>query len=235
MRPGVKGRVSTHIQNPAYLRLLMRALRSYDSSTPLEGGRCSTPGWTLQEKMRSTKKVCTISIRSFQQLIMLPTLGPSLGNYLIHSSADIAAISDNGTTYVYHYAAPVPPKHRELSITTPPGISIQDNSTGAQGIHELKISGPPGAEVFSLSGPILSSPKLESPYQPLTASKSSPKNTTDAQIHLFWTEKMNGSTNFAFAVSNNNSGHSQLWEVSRRLKEGSGWLIKREIPLGTED
>lgn len=148
-----------HIQISTYLQLLMTALGSYDSSTPLEGGRCKLAIFLgiLQKNMQSTRKVRAISTRSFRQLRVLPTLGPSLEHYLIHSYADIAAISDNGDTYVYHYSGPTPPKHRELDITAPApnkGITIQDkdNWTGAQGIHELKISDR-----------IPSSSKLESP------------------------------------------------------------------------
>lgn len=63
------------------LQLLIRALRSYDAPTLLEGGRCN----------------------------ILGTLGPSLENYLIHSSADIAAISYDGDTYFYSYSATASP------------------------------------------------------------------------------------------------------------------------------
>lgn len=230
MGAGVQGRVSMYIQIPTYLQLLMRALRSYNSSTLLEGGRCNIPGWILQKRMQSTRKVCKISTRTFHPLRIFPTLGPSLEDYLIFSSADIAAISDNGTTYVYHYSAPVLPNHK--TSTPNKGISIQDNSTGAQGIQELRISGPPGAEIFSFNGPIPSSPKLESPYQPLTASISRLKNKMGTQIRLFWADKMMGSTDFAFAVSNNKSGYSQLSEASRSVKNSSSWLTKPEaIPL----
>lgn len=47
-----------HIQISTYLQLLMTALGSYDSSTPLEGGRCNIPGNITKKDAKYEKGAC---------------------------------------------------------------------------------------------------------------------------------------------------------------------------------
>lgn len=113
-----------------------------DESTRILRLFYSTGGRALQYITKKNAKY----EKGARQLRVLPTLGPSLENYLIHSSADIAAISD---TYVYHYSGP-PPKNRELDITAPApnkGITIQSFMTNDDRLPDIIIS-PPGFPTF---------------------------------------------------------------------------------------
>ena len=148
--------------------------------------------------------------------------GLHIENVLVNSSADIAAVSNNGSTYVYHYVLP---------------------PVGNPGIHELNITGQPGlddnSESFNMTGLVVS-PNLRtqygsSPYQPLTVSQTAGDNNTEAQLYVFWADKMTGSSNFSFATSNTKSGYSQLWGLSRSVTK-AGWPNdSSKIPIGLGD
>ena len=146
--------------------------------------------------------------------------GLSLQNYLDHNSADIAAVSINGTTYVYHYA--------------PSG------QTAEAGIHELTITGIPGSfknqEAYNLSSPFVASPKLtsngqQSLYQPLAASNTVVPGLAGG-VYVFWADKITGDQSNSMGVS----GFGELSEISRPFANttwpSTGQL---QIPLGDDN
>ena len=145
-------------------------------------------------------------------------LGLSLENFLDHNNADIAAISINGTTHLYHYASP--------------------NQTAQAGIHELTITGTPGSindqEAYNLSMPFVSSPRLkingdESLYQPLTVSNSAVPGP-QPQIYVFWADKITGDP------TTTTSGYGELLEISRPFSNAT-WPStgQLQIPLGNSN
>lgn len=143
--------------------------------------------------------------------------GVALKNYLDHNSADLAAVSINGTTYVYHYASA--------------------NQTANVGIHELTISGIPNSvnhqESYNLSEPLVSSPMLtssngQSLYQPLTASETMVPGLAE-QIYVFWADKITGDPTGL-------SGYGQISQISRSLTN-TNWPSdgQLQIPLGSNN
>ena len=142
--------------------------------------------------------------------------GLSIKDFLDHDNSDIAATTVNGTTYLYHYS----------------------NSTLAAqpGIHELIISGTPGAvndqEAYNVSSPLVSSPQLTvngdvSLYQPLTVSNTVVPGLTP-QIYVFWADQITGDP------ETEASGYKELAEISRDFSN-STWPMSGElqIPLGS--
>ena len=142
-------------------------------------------------------------------------LGLSVENFLDHDNSDIAAIIVNGTTYLYHYSFA--------------------NQTAQPGIHELTISGTPGAvnnqEAYNVSSPLVSSPELTvdgdvSLYQPLAVSNTAVPGLTP-QIYVFWADQITGNP------STTASGYGELAEISRSFSN-STWPTSGplQIPLG---
>ena len=140
-------------------------------------------------------------------------IGLSIEKFLDHDNSDIAAITINDTTYLYHYS----------------------NQTAPPGIHELTISGIPGAvnnqEAYNVSSPLVSSPQLTvngdvSLYQPLAVSNTAVPGLKP-QIYLFWADKMAGDP------TTTASGYGELAQISRSVSNStwpsSGQL---QIPLG---
>lgn len=139
-------------------------------------------------------------------------------NFLNHNNADIAAISINGTTHLYHYAS--------------------TNQTAAPGIHELIISGTPGSindqEAYNLSTPLVSSPTLtvsgyESNYQPLAVSSTAVVGL-QPQIYVFWADKLTGDPNTTL------SGYGELLQISKPFTNVA-WPTTGsvQIPLGNSN
>lgn len=129
-----------------------------------------------------------------------------------NTSFDIAAVSDNGTTYVYYFS---------------------NSSHSGAAIQELIISGRPGSEEEGFKNnkrARVASPELNhSPYQPLTALK------TEDGLNVFWADHTTGSTDFSSASSNNRTGYSKLWEVSRPVNITTWPTTKTAVELGSLD
>lgn len=149
-------------------------------------------------------------------------LGVSFPNLLNYNNADIAAISRNGSTYIYHY------------------------SSGSQpAIHELIITGIPGSvnnqESYNLSSPLVASPNLAtnhaageaSLYRPLAAS-SNVVQGLPGQIYVFWADKTTGSPSDSMSLS----GFGELVEISRSVANET-WPASTTgqiaIPLGSKN
>lgn len=140
-------------------------------------------------------------------------IGLSIKNFLDHDNSDIAATTINDTTYLYHYF----------------------NRTDQPGIHELTISGIPGAvnnqEAYNVSSPLVSSPQLTvngdvSLYQPLAVSNTAVPGLKP-QIYVFWADRITGDP------TTTASGYGELAQISRSVSNStwpsSGHL---QIPLG---
>jgi len=168
----------------------------------------------LQIRTASTQTVRTL-VFHFPSVALTSILGLTLENLLDHNNADIAALSINGTTYLYYYAA--------------------SNQTAEAGIHELTITGTPGSvnnqEAYNLSSPSVVSPQLtlnkeESFYQPLAVSNIAVPGL-DPAVYVFWADNMSGDPAMTA------TGYTELAEISRPFKTSTwpsaGRLI---IPLG---
>ncbi|MCJ1266135.1 hypothetical protein MMC22_006017 [Lobaria immixta] len=127
-----------------------------------------------------------------------------------NSSSDIAAVSDNGTTYVYYFS---------------------NSSLSDPAIRELKITGRLGSEGYNdnINASVTSTEHNHSPYQPLTALK------TEAGWNVFWADHTTAGTDFIFASSNNRTGYSKLWEVSRPVNITTWPTTKTAVKLGSLD
>lgn len=162
----------------------------------------------------------SFSLPPFYPLTYLDS-GFNLPQFLDDDFSDIATVSDNGTSYLYHYTRVDPPGIRELSITGQPG-SADSQETINKGKSPVSV-------------PNLTSPYGSSPYQPLTATKFSLPGLGD-QLHVFWADGMTGSSNFSATESDARSGYSHLWQVSRPVADGT-WPANSTpyavpIPLG---
>jgi hypothetical protein len=144
--------------------------------------------------------------------------GLKLDSFLDHNNADIAAISINGTTHLYHY--------------------VSTNRTVAPGIHELIITGTPNSindqEAFNVSTLPLSSPALtvngyESDYQPLAVSNTAVVGV-QPQIYVFWADKLTGDPNTTL------SGYGELLQISKPFTNAA-WPTTGsvQIPLGNSN
>lgn len=147
--------------------------------------------------------------------------GVHLSQYLDYNSADVTALSSNGTTYVYHYASA--------------------NQTANTGIHELTITGEPKSidnqESYNLSEPLVSTPNLSvggnlSLYQPLAASKTVVPGLSE-EIYVFWADKVTGDQ---WDPANNITGFADLSEISRPTGNTSWPSVGQlHIPLGSSN
>lgn len=140
-------------------------------------------------------------------------IGLSIEKFLDHDNSDIAGTTINDTTYLYYYS----------------------NQTAQPGIHELTISGIPGAvnnqEAYNVSSPLVSSPQLTvngdvSLYQPLAVSNTAVPGLKP-QIYVFWADSITGDP------TTTASGYGELAQISRSVSNStwpsSGQL---QIPLG---
>ena len=147
--------------------------------------------------------------------------GASFPNLLPYNNADIAAVSQNGTTYIYHYTSATPPT-----------------------IHELTITGIPGSvnnqEAYNLSSPLVASPNFNttqsgevSLYRPLAAANNVVPGLPE-QIYVFWADKITGDPTDSMSLS----GLSELVEISKAVVNGS-WpesaAVQIQVPLGSKN
>ena len=134
------------------------------------------------------------------------------------NSADIAAVSLFGTTYVYHYSA--------------------SGQKAEVGIHELSITGVPNSinnqESYNLSSPLVAAPSLAvdgktSPYQSLAASYSAVLGVSQS-LYVFWADMPTGDPTATF------SGFSEISQISRPTAN-STWLPNSQqlVPIGTKN
>ncbi len=145
-------------------------------------------------------------------------VGLQIQNYLDYNTADLSAVSENGTTYVYHYAT--------------------INQTANVGIHELTINRIPGSftnqESYNLSEPLVFSPNLtsanneQSAFQPLTATKTVVPGVAPGVL-VFWAGDITGDPNTL-------SGYHSLLETNRQVSSNN-WPNSQPIPipLGTSN
>ena len=160
--------------------------------------------------------------------------GPSFLNLLEYNNADIAAISQNGSTYLYYYI--------DASTSIP-------NAQPA--IRELLITGIPGSinnqESYNLSSPLVANPDLTttnnqtagqqqqdavSLYPPLAASANIVPGL-EGRIYVFWADQVTGDPSTATSGS---SAFRQLQELSREIGGNNRtWpaaTARTDIPLG---
>lgn len=147
-------------------------------------------------------------------------LGASFPNLLDHNNADVAAISQNGSTYIYHYTS-------------------ADHPAAQPTIHELIITGTPGSvnnqEAYNLSSPLVAGPKLSynqagqsSLYRPLAASNNVVPGLP-GRVYVFWADKVTGDPTGL-------SGFAELQEISREVSNRT-WPAMGQIgiPLGSSN
>ena len=145
-------------------------------------------------------------------------VGLDFSGLLYDNAADIAAVTLNGTTYVYHYSA-------------------ADQKAEA-GIHQLSITGVPNSvnnqESYNLSSPLVAAPMLTvngetSLYQPLAVSYTAVTGLLE-QVYVFWADKVTGS------ISANTSGFGELSMISKPIAN-STWLpsSQQSISLGSQN
>lgn len=129
--------------------------------------------------------------------------GVTLDHLLDHNNADIAALSINGTTYIYHYAF--------------------SNQTSEAGIHELTITGTPGSvnnqEAYNLSSPFVVSPQLtlnkeEAFYQPIAVSNTAVPGL-DPTVYVFFADKVSGDP------ATTATGYTELAEINRPFRNAT--------------
>ena len=141
--------------------------------------------------------------------------GANFPHLLDYNNADIAAVSQNGSTYVYHYS----------SASSQPAI------------HELIITGIPGSvndqEAYNLSSPLVASPNLTttqagkvSIYRPLAAS-TNVVTGLPGQIYVFWAETSTGNP----VDSTSLTGFSELSETSRPVANTTWPSETAQIPI----
>ncbi|KAL9127930.1 MAG: hypothetical protein Q9217_003287 [Psora testacea] len=174
---------------------------------------------TIDESLGILRLFYSSGNKSLQEswISLSDTDGVHLPRLLDHNSADIAAVSGNGTTYLYHYASA--------------------NETANVDIHELTISvvphSPNNQESFNLSQ-IVSATNLTASsnaalYQPLAASKTVVSGIQD-QLLVFWAENPTGDP------STNTTGYGKLSQTSRTVAS-STWpnITQLQIPLGSDN
>ena len=143
--------------------------------------------------------------------------GLRLKSYLTANNADLAAISSNGTTHLYHQS------------------SVSENE-----VHELTITGIPGSvehqESFNQAEPLAvqasSDPANPNIYVPFTAAMTAPIKGLGNAIYLFWSDQVAGDPKKNGGVE---GGYSRLSQISRALTDSkfptSNSSINN-IPLG---
>lgn len=178
--------------------------------------------------------VCTIIPKAFldeNKKSESSTLGASFPNLLNYNNDDIAALSQNGTTYIYHYSSAAQPA-----------------------VHELTIIGIPGSinnqEEYNLSSPIVVTPNFAtttsnnsnaaadggnqyvSPYRPLAASNTI-VSSLPGQIYVFWADKITGDPSDSMSMS----GFAELAEISRPVGNTTWPDMSNQIsiPLGSSN
>lgn len=143
-----------------------------------------------------------------------PPTGATIPNLLASNNADMAALSQNGSTYLYHYSSSAnPPAIRELIITgLPASVNNQES---------YNLSSPPVASPFltTTTAPL---------YRPLAASTTAVQSLLPAQIYVFWADKTSGDAMVG--------GFAELQEIGRSVAN-STWPAQGQelVPLGSDN
>ncbi|KAL9609581.1 MAG: hypothetical protein Q9167_005654, partial [Letrouitia subvulpina] len=152
--------------------------------------------------------------------------GISIPNYLPSNDVDLAATSNNGTIYLYHYSKIGVLGIRETAITSVP---YSPNSASAQNVQESYNM------TALIARPSFATVSGTSPYQPVGASKTVVEGDGfSPSIFVFWAEKVTGDN---AAMQGSVTGYSQLNELSRAADSGS-WPKSGQqvtIPLGNSN
>lgn len=147
--------------------------------------------------------------------------GVHLPNLLTTNTADIAAVSSNGYTFLFHYT--------NASSPTAGGGSVT-------GIHQFTISGSPATanEAFNLSQSLVAAPAYPpgtnaSLYQPLAASISSVQGMSE-ELLVMWADAPVGDP------SSNSTGYGQLSQLTRPVGNAT-WDAQGKVgvPLGNKN
>lgn len=160
---------------------------------------------------------------------MAPSAGVSFPNLLDHNNADIAATSQNGSTYLYHYSGSAQPAIREIIITGTPASS--DNNQEAYNITSPPVAIPNLAITTTTSSP--NATNQPPPYRPLAASNNAVQ-TLPGQIYVFWADKPTGDPVDPTGLS----GFAELVEISRQVGNGTWPSTASEgiqVPLGSSN
>lgn len=126
----------------------------------------------------------------------------------------MAALSQNGSTYLYHYSSANPPAIRELIITgLPASVNNQES---------YNLSSPP------VASPFLPATTTAPLYRPLAASTTAVQSLLPAQIYVFWADKTSGDAMVG--------GFAELQEIGRSVAN-STWPAQGQelVPLGSDN
>ena len=143
--------------------------------------------------------------------------GLRLKSFLSANNADLAVVSNNGTTYLYHQGASSANSIREVTITGIPG------STDRQETYNL---------TESVAVQASSDSKRPNTYVPFTAALSATVKGLKSQIYLFWSDRVAGDPKLTGGVE---GGYSQLSQISRNITSPTFPTDKNSIntiPLG---
>ena len=142
--------------------------------------------------------------------------GIRLKSYLTANNADLAAVSTNGTTYLYHQGISDRNSIRELTITGITGSADKQETYNETGLA-VEAS---------------SDPKKPNMYVPFTAALTANVKGLSSSIYLLWSDQVAGDPKTNGGVE---GGYSQLSEISKPVgdqKFPSNKGSVNNIPLG---
>ena len=142
--------------------------------------------------------------------------GIRLKSYLTANNADLAAVSTNGTTYLYHQGISDRNSIRELTITGITGSADKQETYNETGLA-VEAS---------------SDPKKPNMYVPFTAALTANVKGLSSSIYLLWSDQVAGDPKTNGGVE---GGYSQLSEISKPVgdqKFPSNKESVNNIPLG---
>lgn len=136
-------------------------------------------------------------------------------SYLTANNADLAAVSTNGTTYLYHQGISDRNSIRELTITGIPGSADKQETYNETGLA-VEAS---------------SDPKKPNMYVPFTAALTANVKGLSSSIYLLWSDQVAGDPKTNGGVE---GGYSQLSEISKPIGDQKFPSNKESvnIPLG---
>lgn len=142
--------------------------------------------------------------------------GIRFNSYLTANNADLAAVSTNGTTYLYHQGISDRNSIRELTITGIPGSADKQETYNETGLA-VEAS---------------SDPKKPNMYVPFTAALTANVKGLSSSIYLLWSDQVAGDPKTNGGVE---GGYSQLSEIGKPVgdqKFPSNKESVNNIPLG---
>ena len=142
--------------------------------------------------------------------------GLKFKSYLAANNADLAAVSNNGTTYVYHQSTSDADSIRELTITGVPSSADSQERFNETGL------------AFKTS----SDSKKPNTYVPFTAALTANVKGLSSSIYLLWADRVAGDPKNNGGVE---GGYSQLSEISKPVGTQNFPTDKasiNNIPLG---